>query len=540
MPPKVEHNPVRYLFDLRRYLQFGLIFYLAASSASAAPPVRGNWEGTIDLGAAKLAVVVHLDSDKLGWSGRIDIPQQGGIGLSLEYVEMTGNSISFQISEIQGSPHFVGIITENTMAGTFFQHGHEFPFRLQRTETQTSTPQYRRPQSPQKPFPYTVRQVRFPSTNHILAGTLTLPAGEGLHPAIVLVTGSGPQNRDMRIFGHRPFAVWADRLSRSGVAVLRYDDRGVGESEGRFTGATTTDFANDASAALRFLSSLAEVGNKPVGILGHSEGGLVASKLLARENGPAFAVLLASPGVPGDEVILRQVTLMLETNGASDSEVRKTTDLQKQLLDIATQNLPAETIREQLTRHVLEVVQEEGGDPHDPNILRKAEEAAQLATPWYREILRYDPAPDLHRNGTPVFALNGTLDLQVDPEQNLSAIKKALEQAVVDAGAPIPEIRLYDGLNHFLQPAKTGAIDEYSEIEVTVSEEVLEHVVDWVQSVVEIPTSETLSVPPISASGTLRTEEDSVKSEFAPAINSRRSDPGDLCPTGDKIWNWSR
>ncbi|MGH9464530.1 MAG: alpha/beta hydrolase family protein, partial [Thermoanaerobaculia bacterium] len=285
-------------------LALAMATWLVAAPAAVQPgeavaDLAGHWEGAIATVTGDLVVRVDLERTTVGWRGTIDIPQQGAEGLALSGIAVEALHVRFTLADVPGAPTFDGDLVEGELRGTFTQTGSRLPFRLGRA----AVPGPARPQEPRPPFAYRAEEVRVRTGEVELAGTLTLPAGSGPFPAIVLLSGSGAQDRDGAILGHRPLAVLADALARRGVAALRCDDRGVGGSAGSLGAATTEVLAGDALAAVDFLSARSDIGAGRVGLLGHSEGGLVASLAASRRPEVAFVVLLATPGVPGRELL---------------------------------------------------------------------------------------------------------------------------------------------------------------------------------------------------------------------------------------------
>jgi hypothetical protein len=299
----------------------------------------------------------------------------------------------------------------------------------------------------------------------VLDGTLTIPEGTGPFPAVVLISGSGPQNRDEEIFGHKPFLVLADHLTRGGIAVLRYDDRGVGQSKGDFASATSEDFAADAWAVWQALSARPEIDAKRVGLLGHSEGGLIAPMLAAAHPEIAFIVLVGGPGVTGEQILLKQAELIATAMGAPPAAVAANAAVQRQVFAILKEETSQARIEERI-----------GAIP----VGSKEASAAlvkQSASPWMRFFVRYDPAAALRKVRCPVLAIGAERDLQVAPDQNLPAIEAALKAG---GNADVTITRL-PGLNHLLQPAKTGLPAEYAQIETTVAPAALDAITAWIR-----------------------------------------------------------
>ena len=410
------------------------------------------------------------------WVGVLDVPAQGLTGLPFTSVSRDGDVIT-AILEIPGSGvQVTGQIVEDgqRLTGTFNQG----PFALEidfPRKADYEVPTINRPQHPEPPYPYLVREVTVEHPDgHALAGTLTIPSGQGPFAAAVLITGSGPQDRDETIVGHKPFLVIADYLTRNGIAVLRCDDRGTGKSGGSFEGATTADFATDALAAVQYLATVEGIDPRRVGLIGHSEGGVVAPMVAGLTDDVDFMVLLAGTGVPGDELLLLQGELIAKAAGADEMAMAASRARQEGLFELVRQGLDVEQLQQEL-RPAIEAQLEMAG--LDGEALDQAVEAQmpQIVSPWMLYFITYDPRPALTRVKCPVLALNGTLDLQVYHDQNLPEILKAIASGGGDV-----TIRRYEGLNHLFQPAETGLLAEYGAIEITFDEAVLRDIVAWI------------------------------------------------------------
>jgi pimeloyl-ACP methyl ester carboxylesterase len=434
------------------------------------PEFEGHWEGAIEIPAMSLNVLVDLHHDGSFWTGTIDIPAQGAAGIGLSGIRVAGMEIDFMIDGVPGEPTFAGTLEDGAIEGTFNQYGQGFPFRLGREAIEAA----RRPQEPKPPYPYLEEEVSYTHGDVTLAGTLTTPAGDGPHPAVLLISGSGPQNRDEEVFGHRPFLVLSDHLTRRGIAVLRVDDRGVGESTGDAEQATSEDFADDAMAGVEFLLARPEIDPGRIGLIGHSEGGVIAPMVASRSDDVSFIILLAGTGVPGDEIILRQMELIGRASGMEEERIADVIGTQRQMLDLVR----AKATKAELEAMLRELVVVQMGTNLTAEQLDDAARAhAQIATsPWFRFFLGYDPRPILEETRIPVLALGGELDLQVDPEQNLQEIREALRKA----GNPDYTVLELPGLNHLFQSAETGNPDEYYSIDETFSPAALDTVSDWI------------------------------------------------------------
>jgi hypothetical protein len=450
-----------------------LVATLAAAPAARSEGPAGAWWGTIQGPGGRLDVHVHLALDAAGWTGTIDIPAQGAFGLALGDIEADRSRVRFAIVGVPGDPSFDGELAGDEIAGTFTQRGQRLPFALQRAAGEPRG----RPQDPPAAAPYRSEEVRFTSDGVELAATLTLPPGPGVFPAVVLLSGSGAQNRDGELMGHRPFLVLADHLTRRGVAVLRADDRGVGGSEGSLAEATSSDLAGDALAAVRYLRSRPEVAWRRIGLLGHSEGGLVAPLAASRSSDVRFLVLLAAPGVPGRELLPVQTRRIALATGVPQSTVERQVALLEEGLALLTSGVGDAAARRGLLDVARRQLELAGGRPGDAvTDASIAQEVDLMLTPWFRFFLSHDPREALRRVEVPVLAIQGGLDLQVDAEQNLPQVRAAL----AEGGNRDVTIQRLPGLNHLLQTAGSGAPSEYFQIDETLAPQVLDLVSRWI------------------------------------------------------------
>ena len=331
-----------------------------------------------------------------------------------------------------------------------------------------------RPQEPRPPFPYTAEDVHFrnEAAGITLAGTLTLPEGNTPHPVVVLVSGSGPQDRNEEILGHKPFGVIADYLSRQGIAVLRYDDRGVGASEGIFSTATTSDFATDAAAALQYLKTRSDIDHAKMGIVGHSEGGAVAFMQAAHNKDVAFIVSLAGPGIKGQDLILEQAKMTLLSQGMPALAWAFQEPVLRERYAILSQDKPIEEVRKEFFEQLARTTP--GINMEDKTLQAQV---APMLSPWYIAMLKYDPTEDLTQIKCPVLALNGEEDIQIPAELSLNAI----ETHIKSNGNRQVQTKIYPGLNHLFQHCESCTITEYGQLEETISQEVLQDIVHWLK-----------------------------------------------------------
>lgn len=456
-----------------------------AKVESAPAELKGAWEGTLKAGGGiELRLVLRVvpdekDADRL--VAVLDSPDQAVEGIPVTKISLEEKSVKFAIGSIGGS--FEGKLDDKGEAieGTWKQGPASNPLKLIKTETPSKTAR-NRPQNPKDPLPYKAEDVTVANQEAgvTLAGTLTLPEGDGPFPAAVLVSGSGPQDRNEELLGHKPFLVLADSLTRRGIAVLRFDDRGVGKSTGDFAKATTADFATDAVAAARYLKGRKEIDGTKIGIIGHSEGGLIAPlAAVAAPEDIAYIVMMAGPGVPGSEIIERQQSLIASAGGAGASQVEVMGKVTREVMRLVNEGADKAAIKAKvkaLLDEMKEALSEED---------RKAIEGAdgemdagleQMLSPWFKYFLTFDPRPTLAKVKCPVLAVNGEHDLQVDPDQNLPEVEKALK-AGANARYKVVEL---PGLNHLFQPSETGAPGEYAKIETTIDPTALEAIGAWV------------------------------------------------------------
>ncbi|MFM7323096.1 MAG: alpha/beta hydrolase family protein [Armatimonadota bacterium] len=464
--------------------------------ASSGIDLTGDWRGSISAGAVPLRLVFHFKrGGDGGWVGTLDSPDQGAKGMPIGSVALAEGKLILTFPDIRA--RYEGSLASDGLAfeGTWAQGPAVFPLKL--AKSAAPVPEARRPQLPRAPFPYATMDVKFPSLakDVKLAGTLCIPRGKGPFPAVVLVSGSGPQDRDETLFGHKPFQVIADHLARNGIASLRYDDRGVGGSTGNSVTATTLDFAQDTEGALRVLRTIGQIRRDAIGIIGHSEGGLIGPLVAARSTEVGFLILLAGPGMPGRTVILEQVEALQRAMGVPAGESARAVALQRKLVDVACSDGDPTDIQ----RRLLEVAD---GFAATLSGAEKAEfekgrpmfqaQLATLATPWFRTFLTHDPRPVLARLRVPVLALHGGKDLQVVPTTQAPAIRAALEAG----GNRRAKVEILPGLNHLFQTCRTGLPAEYGEIEETFSPVALKRMVAFVREVVAAKPSGAPALPP--------------------------------------------
>ncbi|HLJ12255.1 MAG TPA: alpha/beta fold hydrolase [Planctomycetaceae bacterium] len=442
-------------------------------------PIDGIWQGVMKVGAIELRLIVRIENDgKGGLKAVIDSPDQGAKGIPVDSVTLEGDALKIESKKIKAV--FEGKLSDDRTVskGEWKQGGSAFPLQLKRLDKE---PDLSRPQEPKKPYPYVEEEVRYENTaaKITLAGTLTLPKSNGPVPAVLLITGSGAQDRDESLLGHKPFLVLADHLTRRGMAVLRVDDRGVGGSTGETSSSTTDDFTGDVLTGVAYLKGRKEINPRQIGLIGHSEGGLVAPLAASRSSDVAFIVMMAGTGVSGEEIIYHQGALIAKAMGASDLALAAARTGQERIFKIVKEETDLAKAEEEIRKAVAEQVAADTSTKPEAKKALEAQADAQvktILTPWYRFFLKYDPVPALRKVVCPVLAINGEKDLQVDPKQNLPPI----EQALKEGGNRDYTVKLLAGLNHLFQHAQTGSPAEYGKIDETIAPEALRLMADWI------------------------------------------------------------
>jgi pimeloyl-ACP methyl ester carboxylesterase len=454
-----------------------LVFHRTAPGAGSRRPanaifsVEGTWQGVVEDGQLRHRLQLHIGHDDKGrLTASLDSLDQGVSGLPATNVSEKGSTLHLEIPVASGTYDGTLNAAKNALTGTWTQNGEQHALNFRRSNLVLEA---RRPQNPQRPYPYDEEEVTFANAKAqvTLAGILTLPKGAGPFPAAVLISGSGPHDRDETIAGHKPFLVLADYLTRRGIAVLRYDKRGVGKSTGVDGDATTEDLAGDAEAAMAYLRSRKEIESRRIGLIGHSEGGMIAPMIAARGGEVAWMVLLAAPAMNGEKTLLKQSELIARAGGMSEARITQSLDFDRK----AYAAVKEEKNRAALESKLQELVERSGLGTSLPSEALQGQIHA-MSSPWFRYFLEYDPLPALERVKCPVLALSGEKDLQVPPEENLAALKKALE----DGGDKDVTVRELPGLNHLFQRCNTGSPAEYGAIEETFSPEALQVIGDWV------------------------------------------------------------
>lgn len=438
--------------------------------------ISGDWSGTLDVGVVKLTLVLHVSEENGALKAKIDCIEQGLVGMDVDSISLQDGQLKLEIKNLLAT--FEGSFKQEGVSGKFTQNGLSFPLTFAKGAIVKELA--KRPQEPKAPFSYLVEEVSYenPSAGITISGTLTLPKSQGPFAAVLLIAGSGPFDRDESIFGHKPFWVIADHLTKQGIAVLRVDKRGVGKSTGNYKGATTEDFANDALAGVAYLKSRSDV--KKIGLIGHSEGGIIAPLSASKSKDISFIVLLAGTAVNGEKVVDEQYTLLQRANGVEEEKIQREKSfmekiwavLKKEKNDDSTKEL-----RDVITSHLAQMTEEEKKstfwwlDDAVPDVIIQS-----VDNPWYRFFITYDPSATLKKVKIPVLALYGEKDLQVSPKQNLPVIAQVLKESG-NKDSIVIEI---PKLNHCFQTCSTGSVKEYPEIEETFSPIALQTITDWI------------------------------------------------------------
>lgn len=434
--------------------------------------ITGSWNGVLKVQDLQLRIVFNVTESNDSYNSTMDSPDQGAKGIPVTSTTFDNKTIQFVVAN--AGIEYTGVLKENKFVGTFKQGGMELPLDLSRIAVAKEVKH--RPQEPMKPFPYHSQEVTFVNTKAkvSLVGTLTLPSEVGKFPAVILISGSGPQNRDQELFDHKPFLVISDYLTKKGIAVLRYDDRGVGQSSGEFKTATTSDFATDVQSAIAYLKTRKEIDKNKIGLIGHSEGGIIAPLVASKSKDVSFIVLLAGTGVPGDELLLSQQIAISKASGISGSQLANSLQTSTKAFELVRQANNDQALKEELTKLLEKTLQ---GDTNgsDKTALISAQ-VEQISSPWMQYFIKYDPAIALEKVACPVLAVNGGHDLQVPAKENLEAIKAAL----LKGGNKDVTTEIFPTLNHLFQESETGLPTEYAKIEQTFSPQALSAITDWI------------------------------------------------------------
>lgn len=440
------------------------------------------WQGVLNAGGSKLKMIVkffNAGNDSLG--AFLDSPDQGVKDIPASKVIYGDDSVYFAVKVVNGFYSGKLSSAKSKIEGKWNQGGTSFPLLLEKID---KVDEVKRPQVPQKPYQYNEEEVTFENKEAgiTLAGTFTYPKEGKNFPAVILVTGSGPQNRDEEVFGHKPFLIWSDYLTRNGIAVLRYDDRGVGKSTGKNYGCTSVDFTADAIAAVNYLKGRKEVNKKKIGIAGHSEGGVIAPIAANKCHDISFIVLGAGTAVPGDEILLLQISAISKMEGTPEYKIKQEYELNKKNFEIIKSSKDSLECVEKINRlyddYYNSLPDSEKSKPENSSAVIEQRKKGFMST-WMRYFLKYDPRTELVKLQIPVLALFGGKDIQVAPSQNKDEMEKALKKSK----SKNYKVIVLPGMNHIFQECETGSISEYAKIEQTTSPKMLTVMTEWIKEV---------------------------------------------------------
>lgn len=427
----------------------------------------GYWSGSLKVGGEDLQLIFNVGCEKDLFFATLSVPQQGVKNIEATNVEVADGEIIMEFEKGLKARYWGEFVGDSLIEGKFTQNGFKFDLNLRRSNGEVAI---NRPQEPVAPFEYNVSEIEFINEKgDTLSGTLTVPFGKGRFPAVVMVTGSGPQDRNEEILGHKPFLVIADFLTRNGIAVLRYDERGVGKSQGTFLGATTNDFYKDAVSGIDFLRKHKEIDSKKIGLIGHSEGGTIAFMAAANDK-VNFAISLAGAAVRGDSILIQQNYDILTSSGVSKEVAKQYVDILREIFKIQNSQTKEEI------KNNLEAIKTQifTGKENMPVEFKKNATAVLTGdNEWLKAFRNNDPTLYLGKIKCKLLALNGDKDVQVNADINLGSVKRLVPHA---------KIVKYKSLNHLFQECKTGMVNEYGTIEQTISQTVLDDIANWILS----------------------------------------------------------
>lgn len=440
---------------------------------SFAQTVVGPWAGELAVNGIKLPLVIHITQTGDSLSSTMDSPAQGVKGMAVTATAFSNNQLSFSLAGIGAA--FTGALQGDSIAGTFTQMGASLPLVLKKQLQEKAF--YKRPQTPGTDVKYKAEEVTIENhqQSNTLAGTFTFPADKKDFPVVVMITGSGSQNRDEEIMGHKPFLVIADYFTNHGIGVLRMDDRGVGGSSRGKEGATSADFATDIAAAVEFLKAR---GFSRIGLVGHSEGGMIAPIVASNNKNVRFLVSMAGPGIPNDELLALQVYAVGKSGGADEDALKQSVAATNRVSQLI-KTYKGTDIKAALEKMIKEEI---ATSPEAKSLTQEQKDnlvnarLAQVSSPWFQYFIRFNPAVYWSKLKIPVLAINGSKDVQVIAKQNLEGIRQLLQKA----GNKAFQVKELPGLNHLFQEATTGSPAEYAQIEQTISPLALELMTNWI------------------------------------------------------------
>ncbi|WP_159520622.1 alpha/beta hydrolase family protein [Sunxiuqinia indica] len=443
--------------------------------------ITGKWYGLLDPEGEALRITLDIEQTKRSYKTTLFSIDQTTEGFEMKRSKLK-NSI-YSTKALLGLFRFSGAYTGDSIAGTFIQFGMKYPLVFTRQKIEKTV--FKRAQEPELPLPYYTEDVKFANNTDsvTLAGTLSLPGRERAYPAVILISGSGPQNRDEELARHKPFLVLSDYLTRNGIAVLRYDDRGYGESTGCHECATTANFAGDVNAAIEYLKTRTEIDINNIGLIGHSEGGMIAPMVASENSDVSFIVTLAAPGVSLKEIVLKQNELIARAEGESEEKIALDRTITNKAMDMIAEADDVDVLQKQLSKYIKKEARKHKKLIKEESSVKDYVDfyLSEYANVWMIYALNYNAIEYFEKVQCPSLILNGKKDLQVDSEDNLLAIEKAYK----NSGNKNVKFIEYPNLNHLFQECETGSPSEYSAIEQTISPKVLGDITRWIQGIID-------------------------------------------------------
>ncbi len=462
-----------------------LVLGLGVTSDGGQDKIDGIWVGTIEIMGKKLDFATNFRTEGEEIKGTMDMPMQGVKGLPLKDVVYAPPKITFTLETPQASANFQGVVEGDTIKGQLEQGGITGAFTLTRSAEEAKKEE----EKPKKPLPYNLEEVTFQNGDLKFTGELMRPKKEGKHPAVIMITGSGPQNRYVELFGWKVFQDIADHFVRNGQAVLLYDDRGMGGSSGNVSESTTADFATDALAAVKYLQSRSDINPKQIGLCGHSEGGNVAPLAASQSDDVAFIILISGSGHKGREILLAQIELIARVNKTPEDTIKKNLENLRKIFDLIDKGEPIENLAgifaDIAAEQLAAMDEEQKKDISDPEKFLKSTQEGFMkpfTRPWFLYFLSYDPLPALKKVKCPTLLLYGELDLVVPAEMSRKAMTAALEEG----GNKDFKAKIFPKANHFFQEATTGSPSEYAKLPKKFVPGFLELMTDWMRERVTI------------------------------------------------------
>lgn len=449
-----------------------IFVFIIFSNSSFSQDLSGSWIGELNFGGQTLGIAFNLENNEEGLLATMDIPQQGLNKAKAQSATFIDSILTVKFPNF--GIEYKGILTQtNEINGNLLQSGLTIPLNLSKGNFKLN-----RPQEPKTPYRYYSENISFKNSvdNITLSGTLTLPKTKGKFPVAIIISGSGPQNRDGEMFGHKPYLVLADQLTKNGIGVLRYDERGVGQSQGEYDSAGINEFSKDVESAIDYLRSRKEIDASKIGLIGHSLGGLIASKIASEDQAIAFVVLLAAPGIDGDKLMLSQKAAIERAMGFNEFQIAQAQGIVKEAYDIIRKSdLDNLSLKDSLNSYY---VNKYGG--FIPESQRKAL-INQIGSHEVTSLIKSTPSEFLEKITCPVLAINGDKDFQVSASENLPAIKTSIEK---NGNMNVKTVTL-KSLNHLFQESETGLISEYSEIEQTIAPVAMQLITTWISDQVK-------------------------------------------------------